>query len=134
MELPSIHSRQPQQVNTLRFQLADLLKVEEEWTEAARVPLACRSRYGNHVDRHRHHPGLIMLPLDRFRVYVRILRLLLKDEDPETYCTTTDREIPLQFKQARISDYASTFLEAVMQYHTLSWVAEIDKEERKVIL
>lgn len=75
-----------------------------------------------------------MLLLDRFRVYVRILRLLLKDEDPETYCTTTDREIPLQFKQARISDYASTFLEAVMQYHTLSWVAEIDKEERKVIL
>lgn len=84
---------------------------------------------------------------DKFRVYVRIVRLLLEDEDSvqaETYYnraaslsnSTTDKEIQLQFKlcQARISDYARKFLEAAMRYHELSWVAEIDEEERKEIL
>lgn len=84
---------------------------------------------------------------DKFRVYVRIVRLLLEDEDSvqaDTYYnraaslsnSTTDKEIQLQFKlcQARISDYARKFLEAAMRYHELSWVAEIDEEERKEIL
>ena len=84
---------------------------------------------------------------DKFRVYVRIVRLLLEDEDSvqaETYYnraaslsnSTTNKEIQLQFKlcQARISDYARKFLEAALRYHELSWVAEIDEEERKQIL
>lgn len=84
---------------------------------------------------------------DKFRVYVRIVRLLLEDEDSvqaETYYnraaslsnSTTNKEIQLQFKlcQARISDYARKFLEAAMRYHELSWVAEIDEEERREIL
>ncbi|KIJ70529.1 hypothetical protein HYDPIDRAFT_172329 [Hydnomerulius pinastri MD-312] len=125
------------QVNSLRFQLADLLEAEEEWTEAARVLM------GISLD-----SGSRSLPdEEKFRVYIRIVRLLLEDEDSvqaETYYnraaslsnSTTDRETQLQFKlcQARISDYARKFLEAAMRYHELSWSAEIDEEERKEIL
>ncbi|KAG8218873.1 hypothetical protein J3R82DRAFT_4552 [Butyriboletus roseoflavus] len=126
-----------EQVNSLRFQLADLLEAEEEWTEAARILM------GVSLD-----SGSRSLPdEDKFRVYVRIVRLLMEDEDSvqaETYYnratslsnSTTDKEIQLQFKlcQARISDYARKFLEAALRYHELSWVAEIDEEERKQIL
>ncbi|KAH7887709.1 hypothetical protein F5I97DRAFT_1862221 [Phlebopus sp. FC_14] len=126
-----------EQVNSLRFQLADLLEAEEEWTEAARVLM------GISLD-----SGARSLPdEEKFRVYIRIVRLLLEDEDSvqaETYYnraaslsnSTTDRETLLQFKlcQARINDYARKFLEAAMRYHELSWVAEIDEEERKEIL
>ncbi|KAF9247077.1 hypothetical protein BU15DRAFT_69919 [Melanogaster broomeanus] len=126
-----------EQVNSLRFQLADLLETEEEWSEAARVLM------GISLD-----SGSRSLPdEEKFRVYIRIVRLLLEDEDSvqaETYYnraaslsnSTNDKETQLQFKlcQARISDYARKFLEAAMRYHELSWVAEIDEEERKEIL
>lgn len=84
---------------------------------------------------------------EKLRVYVRIVRLLLEDEDSvqaESYYnraallvhSTSDKETLLQFKlcQARISDYARKFLEAAMRYHELSWVAEIDEEERRHML
>ncbi len=80
-------------------------------------------------------------------MYVRIVRLLLEEEDSvqaETYYnraaslahTTNDKELLLGFKlsQARIHDYSRRFLEAAMKYHELSWVAEIDEEERKQML
>ncbi|KAF8138729.1 hypothetical protein EV363DRAFT_1154082 [Boletus edulis] len=126
-----------EQINSLRFQLADLLEAEEEWSEAARVLMSVSLDSGSRS-----------LPdEEKFRVYVRIVRLLLEDEDSvqaETYYnraaslsnSTTHKEIQLQFRlcQARISDYARKFLEAAMRYHELSWVADIDEEERKVIL
>ncbi|KAG6333771.1 hypothetical protein ID866_5319 [Astraeus odoratus] len=126
-----------EQVNSLRFQLADLLEAEEEWTEAARVLMGISLDSGSRA-----------LPdEEKFRVYIRIVRLLLEDEDSvqaETYYnraaslshSTTDRETQLQFKlcQARISDYARKFLEAAMRYHELSWAADIDEEERKELL
>lgn len=84
---------------------------------------------------------------DKLCVYVRIVRLLLEDEDSvqaESYYnraallvhSTSDKETLLQFKlcQARISDYARKFLEAAMRYHELSWVAEIDEDERRHML
>lgn len=84
---------------------------------------------------------------EKFRIYIRIVRLLLEDEDSvqaETYYnraallsnSTTNRETLLQFKlcQARISDYARKFLEAAMRYHELSWAADIDEEERRELL
>ncbi|PSR73398.1 hypothetical protein PHLCEN_2v10690 [Hermanssonia centrifuga] len=84
---------------------------------------------------------------EKLRVYVRIVRLLLEEEDSvqaETYYnraaslahTTNDKELLLGFKlsQARIHDYSRRFLEAAMKYHELSWVAEIDEEERKQML
>lgn len=126
-----------EQVNALRFQLADLLEAEEEWTEAARVLM------GISLD-----SGSRSLPDDeKFRIYIRIIRLLLEDEDSvqaETYYnraaslsnSTADRETLLQFKlcQARINDYSRKFLEAAMRYHELSWAADIDEEERKELL
>lgn len=85
--------------------------------------------------------------VDKLRVYVRIVRLLLEDEDSvqaETYYnraallvhSTNDRETLLQFKlcQARISDYGRKFLEAASRYHELSYVGEIDEEERRHML
>jgi len=84
---------------------------------------------------------------DKFRVYLRIVRLLLEDEDSvqaETYYnraallapSTSDREALLQFKlcQAKIGDYSRRFLEAASRYHELSWVAEIDEDERRQML
>lgn len=46
--------------------------------------------------------------------------------------STNDRETLLSYKlcQARISDYARKFLEAASRYHELSFVGEIDEEER----
>ncbi|KIM90828.1 hypothetical protein PILCRDRAFT_811315 [Piloderma croceum F 1598] len=126
-----------EQVNSLRFQLADLLEEDEEWSEAARVLMGISLDSGQRT----------MPDEDKLRVYVRIVRLLLEDEDSvqaESYYnraallvhSTSDKETLLQFKlcQARISDYARKFLEAAMRYHELSWVAEIDEEERRHML
>lgn len=79
--------------------------------------------------------------------YVRIVRLLLEEEDSvqaETYFnraqllvhSTQDKEVLLQFKlcQARISDYSRKFLEAASRYHELSYVGDIDEDERRHML
>jgi len=140
-------------VNTLRFQLADLLEEEEEWSAAARVLMGISMDSGQ---RYGVYSALITVALSPFRsisdseklrVYVRIVRLLLEDEDSvqaETYYnraallvhSANDRETTLQFKlcQARISDYSRKFLEAASRYHELSYVGEIDGEERRHML
>ncbi|KAF5387669.1 hypothetical protein D9615_000441 [Tricholomella constricta] len=128
-----------EQVNTLRFQLADLLEEEEEWSEAARVLMGISLDSGQR--RVASRDG------DKLRVYVRIVRLLLEDEEnvqAETYYnraallvhSADDRETLLQFKlcQARISDYGRKFLESASRYHELSYVGEIDEEERRHML
>ena len=84
---------------------------------------------------------------DKFRVNVRIVRLLLEEEDSvqaETYYnraalfahTTSDKVTLHHFKlcQARILDYSRKFLEAASRYHELSWIADIDEEERLQML
>lgn len=126
-----------EQVNSLRFQLADLLEAEEEWSDAARVLMGISFDSGQRA----------IGDADKLRVYVRIVRLLLEDEDSvqaETYYnraallvhSANDRETLLQFKlcQARISDYGRKFLEAASRYHELSYVGEIDEEERRHML
>jgi len=126
-----------EQVNTLRFQLADLLEEEEEWSDAARVLMGISLDSGQRS----------ISDTEKLRVYVRIVRLLLEDEDSvqaETYYnraallvhSASDRETTLQFKlcQARISDYSRKFLEAASRYHELSYVGEIDEEERRHML
>ena len=88
-----------------------------------------------------------MSDAEKLRVYIRIVRLLLEDEESvqaETYYnraallihSESDRETTLQFKlcQARISDYGRKFLEAASRYHELSYIGEIDEEERRQIL
>lgn len=84
---------------------------------------------------------------EKLQIYIRIVRLLLEDEDnvqAETYYnraallvhTTSDKTTLLAYKlcQARIMDYSRKFLEAASRYHELSWVAEIDEEERQHML
>lgn len=86
----------------------------------------------------------------KLQTYVRIVRLLLEDEDSvqaETYynraallfspsVASTDRETALNFKlcQARIFDYARKFLEAAVRYHELSWMSDVEVDERGFIL
>jgi COP9 signalosome complex subunit 4 len=126
-----------EQVNSLRFQLADLLEQEEEWSDAARVLMGISLDSGQRS----------ISDSEKLRVYVRVVRLLLEDEDSvqaETYYnraallvhSASDRETLLQFKlcQARISDYSRKFLEAASRYHELSYVGEIDEEERRHML
>lgn len=75
------------------------------------------------------------------------MRLLLEEEDSvqaETYYnraalliySSPDKETLLSFKlcQARISDYGRKFLEAAMRYHELSYVGDIDEDERRHML
>jgi len=84
---------------------------------------------------------------ERLRTYIRIMRLLMEEEDSvqaETYYNraallihmTQDKELQLAFKlcQARIHDYARRFLEAASRYHELSWVADLDEDERSQAL
>ncbi|KAJ7179105.1 hypothetical protein C8R46DRAFT_886999 [Mycena filopes] len=124
-------------VNILRFQLADILEEEEEWSEAARVLMGTSLDSGQRA----------MADSEKLRVYVRIVRLLLEEEEnsqAETYYnraallvhSTTDKVTLLQFKlcQARISDYGRKFLEAASRYHELSYVGDIDEEERRQML
>ncbi|KAI0081778.1 hypothetical protein K474DRAFT_1694826 [Panus rudis PR-1116 ss-1] len=124
-----------EQANALRFQLADILEHNEEWTDAARVLMGISLDAGQRPDE------------EKFRVYVRIVRLLLEDEDnaqAEAYYnraallsnSTTDKETILQFKlcQARLSDYARKFLEAAARYHELSFIPEIDETDRQHML
>ncbi|KAF5333352.1 hypothetical protein D9611_002483 [Ephemerocybe angulata] len=126
-----------EQVNNLRFQLADLSEEEEDWSGAARVLMGISLDSGQRT----------FADADKLKIYVRIVRLLLEEEDSiqaETYYkraallvhSTTEREILLQFKlcQARISDYGRRFLEAASRYHELSYVGEIDEEERRHML
>ncbi|TFK89833.1 hypothetical protein K466DRAFT_486007 [Polyporus arcularius HHB13444] len=126
-----------EQINTLRFQLANILEEAEEWSEAARVLMGISLDSGQRA-----------LPdQEKLQVYIRIVRLLLEDEDSvqaERFYnraallahTTTDKETLLSFKlcQARISDYSRKFLEAASRYHELSWVPEIDEDERSHML
>ncbi|TCD69685.1 hypothetical protein EIP91_006702 [Steccherinum ochraceum] len=124
-----------EQVNALSFKLAEVLENEEEWSAAARVLAGISLDAGNRTDE------------DKLQVYVRMVRLLLEDEDSvqaETYYKRaallvrpeTNKETVLQFKlcQARLADYARRFLEAASRYHELSYVAEIDEEERRQAL
>ncbi|KAI0340934.1 hypothetical protein BDW22DRAFT_1359782 [Trametopsis cervina] len=124
-----------EQVNVLRLILADILESEEDWSDAAKVLTGISLDAGGRTDE------------EKLRIYVRIVRLYLEEEDSvqaETYYnraaslahTTSDKELTLQFKlcQARIHDYSRRFLEAASRYHELSYVAEIEEEERKHML
>ncbi|CCM01582.1 uncharacterized protein FIBRA_03642 [Fibroporia radiculosa] len=137
----TIHTVQPrivsyeEQANSLRFLLADQLESQEGWSDAARVLMGISLDSGQRPDE------------EKFRIYLRIVRLLLEDEESgqaETYYnraallapSTSDKEALLQFKlcQARISDYSRKFLEAASRYHELSYIADIDEDERRQAL
>ena len=141
-----------EQVNLLKFELADILEHEEDWSGAARVlrginleasPRCIDLSQLTRVSLVSDQRSPCSSDEEKLRVYIRIVRLLLEEEDSvqaETYHnratslihSTSDRETLLSYKlcQARISDYARKFLEAASRYHELSFVGEIDEEER----
>ncbi|CAE6422068.1 unnamed protein product [Rhizoctonia solani] len=112
-----------EQTAALRLQMASLLEEEEEWVEAARV--------------------LMVSSEEKLQIYIRIVRLLLEEGEhaqADTYCkraallipSTSNRELQLSFKlsQARISDFNRRFYDAALRYNELSWVPELDEEDR----
>ncbi|KAI0284243.1 hypothetical protein BGY98DRAFT_948646 [Russula aff. rugulosa BPL654] len=108
-----------EQVNLLKFELADILEHDEDWSGAARVLRGINFEATQRSDE------------EKLGVYIRIVRLLLEEEDSvqaETYHN------PYKLCQARISDYARKFLEAASRYHELSFVGEIDENERTYML
>ncbi|KAI9508921.1 hypothetical protein F5148DRAFT_1191456 [Russula earlei] len=124
-----------EQVNLLKFGLADILEHEEDCSGAARVLRGVNLEASQRTDE------------EKLQVYIRIVRLLLEEEDSvqaETYHnratslihSTSDRKTLLAYKlcHARISDYSRKFLEAASRYHELSFVGEIDEDERRLML
>ncbi|KAI9329552.1 PCI domain-containing protein [Obelidium mucronatum] len=134
-----------EQIALVRFSLADILEATQDWSDAAKVLMQVPLDSGHrHVD-----------DLTKAQVYVRIVRLLLEDEDSvsaESYLNrasllinkpefealkTTDAFLlTLQFKasQARLLDFKRLFQLAAQKYHQLSYISEMALEERLVCL
>ncbi|KAK4050963.1 hypothetical protein OIV83_003092 [Microbotryomycetes sp. JL201] len=130
--LDRTHTRATQyeeQISALREQYADMLEQDEEYEQAARtligIPLDSRS-----VE-------------DKLRIYIRIVRLYLEEENStaaETYFNraslishqTKDAELQLHYKlsQARMFDYNRKFVEAASKYHDISYNQMIGDDER----
>ncbi|KAF8309340.1 hypothetical protein DL93DRAFT_2063025 [Clavulina sp. PMI_390] len=119
-----------EQANAFRNQLADILEAQEEWKEAAET-LIKLNMDSNYTDE------------DKLKVYIRVVRLFLEEEESglaETYYgraavlihSTTDKTLQLQYKlcQARLADFTRKFVDAALRYHELSWIGDIDEEER----
>ncbi|KAI5124818.1 hypothetical protein M0805_005448 [Coniferiporia weirii] len=122
-----------EQINGLCLQLADLVEEEEDWSGAARVLMGIKLEHASDEE--------------KLKIYIRIVRLLLEDEDSiqaEAYYnraallagSTSNQETQLHIKlcQARLHDYSRRFLEAASRYHELSWTGEIDERERSFML
>ncbi|BGP26256.1 COP9 signalosome complex subunit 4 [Rhodotorula toruloides] len=120
-----------EQLCKLREHYGDLLEQDEEFPEAAKVLIGIPLESGSRPDDY------------KLRVYIRIVRLFLEEEDStsaDTYFNRAsllahcakDLETQLQFKlcQARMFDYSRRFGEASSKYHELSYVTALAEEER----
>ncbi|GAA5956146.1 hypothetical protein JCM3765_005466 [Sporobolomyces pararoseus] len=120
------------EICTLRENYADLLEQDEEFPEAAKVLIGIPLESGTKSDSY------------KLKVYIRIVRLFLEEEDStsaDTYfnrasllahSASDDVEVSLQFKlcQARMFDYSRKFQEASSKYHEISYVSVLAEEER----
>lgn len=100
-------------------------------------------------------PKALVLTLDtsaisddyKLQVYIRIVKLLLEEDEAvqaEAYLNraallipnSNDMLINLTFKlsQARILDAKRKFLEACSKYHELSYVSQVEEDERILCL
>ncbi|ORZ26608.1 COP9 signalosome complex subunit 4-like protein [Lobosporangium transversale] len=126
-----------EQVSAIRTHLASIYEDEEEWAEAAQVLMGIPLDSGHRIIPNEYKVG----------IYIRIVRLLLEDDEAvsaEAYLNrasvlmreTKDLALQLTFKlsQARISDFKNKFLEASSRYHEISYIQEVDYEERMQIL
>ena len=138
----------------LRFHLCTLLEAEEDWLEAARALQGINLESSNRA----------LNDFARLDTYIRIARLHLESDDPvqadvflkrasHLLSIATDaarggggsyteeergkaKVLLLSYKlcQARIYDSQRRFLDAAARFHELSYVAEIDDEERMQML
>ncbi|KAG0288928.1 COP9 signalosome complex subunit 4, partial [Dissophora globulifera] len=126
-----------EQVSAIRTHLASIFENEEEWAEAAQVLMGIPLDSGHRIIPNEYKVG----------IYIRIVRLLLEDDEAvsaEAYLNrasvlmrdTKDLSLQLTFKlsQARISDFKKKFLEASSRYHEISYIQDVDYEERMHIL
>ncbi|WAR60300.1 hypothetical protein PtB15_9B237 [Puccinia triticina] len=126
-----------EQISSLRESLASLLEEQEDWSEAA------KALQGIPLD------GTHRTVSDQYRLntYIRIVRLLLEDDNAtnaESYLNRASLLVPeckdeatiLAFKlsQARIFDSKRKFEEASKKYHEISFTANLDEEERESCL
>ncbi|ORY94217.1 PCI domain-domain-containing protein [Syncephalastrum racemosum] len=122
-----------EQLSQWREKLAGVYEEEEEFLEAAQVlqGIALDSGHRQISDDY------------KLRVYIRIVRLLLEVDEAvsaDAYLNRAALLIPnsndfvlnLTFKlsQARILDAKRRFLEACSKYHELSFVSQLDEDER----
>ncbi|GAA5934286.1 uncharacterized protein JCM15063_004528 [Sporobolomyces koalae] len=133
----SLHELQPRvtsfepEVCVVREKYANLLEEDEEFPEAAKVLIGIPLESGSRPDDY------------KLRVYIRIVRLFLEEEDStsaDTYFnrasllahSATDLETQLQFKlcQARMFDFSRRFADAASKYHEISYVSVLAEEER----
>ncbi|GAA5854826.1 hypothetical protein JCM5353_006069 [Sporobolomyces roseus] len=119
------------EVCVLREKYADLLEEDEEFPEAAKVLIGIPLESGSRPDDY------------KLKVYIRIVRLFLEEEDStsaDTYFnrasllahSAQDLETQLQFKlcQARMFDFSRRFAEAASKYHEISYVSALAEDER----
>ncbi|KAG0068428.1 hypothetical protein BGZ93_005721 [Podila epicladia] len=126
-----------EQVSSIRNNLASIYEDEEDWAEAAQVLQGIPLDSGHRIIPNEFKVG----------IYIRIVRLLLEDDEAisaEAYLNrasvlmrdTKDISLQLTFKlsQAKISDFKNKFLEASSRYHEISYIQDIDYDERMQIL
>ncbi|CAO3566856.1 unnamed protein product [Mortierella alpina] len=129
--------RAEQIVSAIRTHLATIYEDEEDWAEAAQVLMGIPLDSGHRIIANEYKVG----------VYIRIVRLLLEDDEAisaEAYLNrasvlmrdTKDISLQLTFKlsQAKISDFKNKFLEASSRYHEISYIQDVEYDERMLIL
>ncbi|KAI8349443.1 PCI domain-containing protein [Choanephora cucurbitarum] len=124
-------------LSLLREKLANVYEAEDDYLEAAKTLQGIPLDSGHRAISDEY----------KLQVYVRIVKLLLEEDEAvqaETYLNRAALLIPssndpllnLTFKlsQARILDAKRRFLEACSKYHELSYVTQIEEDERILCL
>ncbi|KDN49202.1 hypothetical protein K437DRAFT_255327 [Tilletiaria anomala UBC 951] len=140
-----------EQITRLRIYLCTLLEAEEDWLEAAKALSGIPSLDAS---------SRSMTDLSRLDTYVHIARLYLEADDTvqadvylkrASHLLTAAQDaarsgdaahgaqakvllLSYKLSQARIYDAQRRFLEAATRFHELSYVADIDDEERMQML
>ncbi|CDZ98403.1 COP9 signalosome, subunit CSN4 [Phaffia rhodozyma] len=122
-----------EQTSLLRNQLATILEGEEEWLEAAQVLIAIPLDNSN----------MKMSDSEKLAHLVHIVRLLIEVGDngqAQTYlnkasmfihdCDDQPTRLAYKLCHARLLDFSRKFNEAALRYHELSWVPDLDADDR----
>lgn len=125
------------QLIPLHYVLSHMQELDEDWVAAANTLANIPLESGGRTISDRH----------KLSVYTKIVRLFLEAEESgmaQTYFSrasllihlTKDKPTLLTYRlsQARLFDYSRRFNEAASKYHELSFVTDIDEDERMFML